>query len=118
MTIRLITPAQERGTYPIRLRWRDPLTGSLITPLSVTWTLRDHTGATLVEPTAMTGMASEMWLVLSGEQLRVETASGVPPYDYRVTIEARYNATYGSNLPLTAEIAFSLAPLDAIPMGA
>jgi hypothetical protein len=56
--------------------------------------------------------------VLSGEQLRVATAAGDAPYDYRLTIEARYNVSYDSNLPLTHEISFPLAPLGAIPMGA
>jgi hypothetical protein len=55
---------------------------------------------------------------LTGEQLRVETAAGDAPYDYRLMIEARYNATYGRLLPLTHEISFPLAPLEAIPMEA
>ncbi len=88
---------KERSTCVISVSFTDE-SGAAVTPTAVTWTLTDAAGTVINdrEDESVTP-ASEVDIVLKGDDLAL-------PEDTTslrlLTVEATYNSTYGSGLPL------------------
>ena len=108
MTV-LSTKANEGSAYTLTIAFTDE-DGSAVTPDSITWDLTDTDGNAINSRTTVSVAvpASSINITLSGDDLAIPR----PEMLWRVvTIEAVYDSSYGSNLPLKDEIMFEIQPL-------
>ena len=116
MTIELETHAVEKSTYIITASFKDAA-GNAVIPDSIRWHLVDklnhimnnRTGVVVAVPAASTD------IVLSGNDLALmpgETNIG----ERTLIIEAVYDSTEGSDLPLTGEVNFIIDNLKYLEM--
>jgi hypothetical protein len=107
--------AVEESTYVITLNFTDE-NGDPVTPTAANWTLTDESGAAINsrENVVLSGLAAEMEVVLSGNDLAISSGfSGVS--EMRVfTIEATYNSDLGVGLPLKDQLKFPVYNLAAV----
>lgn len=111
--ITLATPVAEQGTAVVDLSFQDE-GGNAVIPVSVTWTLTDAAG-TVVNSRSQVALtpASTVSVVLKGDDL---TLGGAYLGTVRkLLVEATYNSTLGSGLPLKEEITFVVEDFVAVP---
>lgn len=113
MTITLETHATEKSTFIITASFKDAA-GSAVVPNSVIWTLSDKSGIIVNDRSGISETpGSSIDIVLFGNDLAIQ--DGETNIGERVlTIEATYNSTEGSNLPLKAEVYFIVDNLKIV----
>ena len=107
------TKAPEEGTYILTVAFKDD-TGTAVVPDSITWTETDTSGSVVNSRlnVAVAVPAASITIVLSGADLAIQRPSILGRI---VTIEAVYDSDAGNDLPLNAEIRFTIEPLVNIP---
>jgi len=109
--ITLETQAPEEGSYVIALTFKDEA-GTALVPATLTWTLTDDAGTVINSRTAVsTTPAATTNLVLYGNDL---TVTDTKKRRRIVTLNGTYNSTYGTGLPLTEEIRFSIRDMKKV----
>jgi hypothetical protein len=107
--------AVEKSTYIVTMNFFDE-NGDAIAPASATWTLTDGDGSVIngKEDVALSGLAAEMSVVLSGDDLAL--ADGFSGNSERriFTLKATYNSDLGAGLPLLDQLEFPVYNLGAI----
>lgn len=105
MSIELETHAVEKSTFLVTASFKDAA-GDAVVPNSVTWTLTDKEGTVINSRTGESETpAASIDIVLSGLDLAIQ--AGESYFGERIlTVEAVYNSTEGTNLPLKAEVHF------------
>ena len=104
---KLTAVAGEESTYVIEVAFEDE-TGAAVIPntSSIKWTLTDTYGNVINSRNQVAvASASTINIVLSGDDLSIGT-SGLTRV---ILIEATYNSSLGSNLPLREEVRFNIA---------
>ena len=112
MAATVLENAVEKSTYIVTVAFTDE-DGDALTPAAITWTLTDVSGAVINSRSdvVVTVPAASINIVLSGLDLAI--ISGVT--NKRVlTVEATYNSSYGTGLPLNARAEFTIEPLVAV----
>jgi hypothetical protein len=110
----LTTLALEESTYVITASFLDE-DGSTVVPNvgTVTWTLTDLDGTVINSRSAVAiASASTITIVLQGDDLALQNIedSGVR----KVLVQAQYDSSIGSNLPLNDEVQFTIDHLVAV----
>lgn len=113
MSIELEEHADEESTYVITASFTDAA-GNAVVPNFVIWTLSDKSGVIINNRSRISETPStSVEIVLSGNDLAIQ--DGETNLGERVlTIEATYNSTEGSNMPLKAEVYFIVDNLNII----
>jgi hypothetical protein len=106
MSVELTTHAMEKSTYVITVAFTDE-DGAAVIPTAATWTLTDASGTVINSRTgvAMSPLASTYNIVLSGLDLAMQTGETLVGQRL-LTVQATYNSTLGTGLPLKAEVKF------------
>jgi hypothetical protein len=112
MPTTLVTKAVEKSTYIITCAFTDAA-GAAVIPDSINWTLTDAEGNIVNgrDDTSIAVPAAEVDIVLSGDDL------ACPHGRDRALIlllEAIYDSTEGSNLPLREQVRFTVQNLKAV----
>lgn len=104
--------AIEKSTYVITASFTDKA-GNAATPDSIKWTLSHKDGTVVNSRSQVTvaSPASSVDIVLSGLDLAI--TSGTPNLRL-VTVEAVYDSTEGTDLPLKQQCEFEIIPLAAV----
>lgn len=103
--IALETQAPEEGAYSIALTFKDE-SGTALIPTTLTWTLTDEEGTVINSRSAVSlTPAATTNVVMYGADLSV---TDTKKRRRIVTINGTYTSTYGTGLPLTEEIRFSI----------
>lgn len=112
MATTLTVDAVEQSTYVVKITFYDE-DGALVTPTAATWTLTDPAGNVVNERAdiEISGLTSSVDVLLTGDDLALE---GYDTYTRHFTLEATYNSTLGSDLPLKAVAIFEIEPLVAV----
>jgi hypothetical protein len=106
-----LTEAVEKSTYVVTVTFQDEA-GSAMVPVSCQWSLRDNNGAIVNGRSAVSATAATaISIVLSGDDLVYEPNSQTVRI---LTVEAVYDGTYGSNLPLKEEFTIPVRNLAGI----
>ncbi len=110
----LTSLALEESTYVITASFTDE-DGAAVVPntATVTWTLTDLDGTVInLRSAVAVSSASTITIVLSGDDLSllVSDDSGVR----KVLVQAQYDSSIGSDLPLNDEVQFTIDPLVAV----
>lgn len=107
MTI-LSTLAPEEGTYIIEVGFTDEEGDSVVPDNGLTWTLTDVDGNVINSRSNVAiASAATINIVLSGNDLAISNNGRKRV----VTIQGAYDSDLGSNLPLKAEVRFTIADL-------
>lgn len=110
MTAKLKQSANEQSTFAVEVSFFDE-TGAALIPTAVTWTLTDNTKVVVNGRVAVSiTPASTVIIVLSGDDLII----GQHDKGRYLLIEATYNSTLGSNLPLRDQVFFEVSNLVAL----
>jgi hypothetical protein len=109
----LTTLANERSTYVITAAFTDAA-GDAVVPNSITWTLTDEAWRVINSRSAVAVAvpAASISIVLSGADLALHDAKDSG--GRVLTVEAEYDSTEGSGLPLNDEVRFRIAPLGKV----
>lgn len=107
--------AVEESTYKITLNFTDD-DEDPVAPVTATWTLTDMNGAVINSrlDVAISSPSAEEIIALSGDDLALSAGfTGVS--ERRIfTVEATYNSSLGSGLPLKDQLIFPVFNLGAI----
>lgn len=105
--ISLTVHAVEKSTYIVTATFKDE-DGTLVVPNIITWTLTDESGAIINsrENVSVAIPLSTINIVLQGLDLAMQAGETTGTIGRVVTINADYNSTLGSNLPLKGEVKF------------
>jgi hypothetical protein len=107
--------AVEKSTYIVTMNFKDE-NGDAVAPASAAWTLTDASGNVIngKEDVALSGLAAEMSVVLSGDDLAL--AAGFSGNSERriFTVAATYNSDLGVGLPLRDQLEFPVYNLGAV----
>lgn len=110
----LTSLALEESTYVITASFTDEDDAAVVPNAdTITWTLTDLDGTVINSRAAVAvTSASTITIVLSGDDLALQASddSGVR----KLLVEAEYNSSIGSNLPLNDEVQFTIDPLVAV----
>lgn len=110
MSTQLATPAIEESTYVVVATFLDE-NGDAVVPNSVSWTLTNQTGSVINSRTHVSETpASSVNIVLFGDDLKV-----LDGLSRLLTIEAEYDSSLGSGLPLNDSATFHLEDLVHLP---
>jgi predicted NAD/FAD-dependent oxidoreductase len=104
--------ANEEGTYVITAVFKDH-DGNLVAPITAKWTLTDPDGAVINSrnEVVISSPASSEQILLTADDLATISGNII----HRIlTIEATYNSTLGSNLPLNESVSFIIDNLIKI----
>ena len=114
MSIELTTHANEESTFKITASFTDA-EGDAVTPNTIKWTLTDIDGNVINSRSDVSETpATSIDIILSGDDLAFQ--SGETYVAERIlTIEATYNSTEGTDLPLNEEAHFYIDALTNIP---
>lgn len=104
--------ATEQSTYVVDIEFRDE-DGELVTPTAATWTLTDPAGNVINQRDGVeiSPLQSQVTIVLSGDDLALE---GYQALARHFLVEATYNSTLGSDLPLKAVAIFEIEALVGV----
>lgn len=106
MPVTLDEQAVERSTYVVDVAFYDE-DEAAVTPTAVTWTLTDELGNVVNSRDAVTvAAASTVSIVLSGLDLAV--GGDLVGVWRRLLIEATYDSSLGTGLPLKDEVRFKI----------
>lgn len=109
--IALETQAPEEGAYSIALTFKDEA-GTALIPTTLTWTLTDEAGTVINSRTAVSlTPAATTKVVMSGNDL---TVTDTKKRRRIVTLNGTYTSTYGTGLPLTEEIRFTIRDMKKV----
>jgi hypothetical protein len=110
----LTTTFNEKSTGVIIANFTDE-DGKALIPISCIWTLTDSSGNVINSrnQVSITPSAS-IAIVLQGDDFAISGGFSGKAEERRLTIEARYHSTYGSNLPLKDSVTFFISNLIAI----
>ena len=105
--ISLDVHADEKSTHVVTATFKDE-DGVLVVPTSITWTLTDESGTIINarENVAVVTPASAINIVLSGLDLAMQTGETAGIVGRVITVNAVYNSTLGTGLPLKGEVKF------------
>ena len=116
MTIQVLSdPAKEEATYIITVDFEDE-DGDPVVPTSITWTLTDSSGTVINdrEDEVVAVPAPSIDIVLSGNDLVVQSGETASKVSRRLLIEAVVDTDAGSNLPIKDEVIFVIENLLAV----
>ncbi len=114
MPTRLTAHAVEQSSYIITADFTDE-DGQPMTPASLVWTLTDTSGAVINsrEDVAVTGLASQVNIVLSGNDLALSEGETIAARI--LTLEGTYeSAVTGGTLPIKDSVHFRIRGLVAV----
>lgn len=114
MPVTLTTHAVEESTYVITVAFTDE-DGSTVVPNAITWTLTDPIGNVInnLEDISISPPDSSVTITLKGDDLSL--AVGEVGLGQRVlTIEATYDSSLGSNLPLKDTAHFNVLDIKTV----
>lgn len=104
----------EKSTGVITAEFTDE-DGADLVPSSVVWSLTDAAGSVINSRDQVSiTPASTINIVLSGNDLAISGGFDGTAEERRVTVEAVYNSTYGSSLPLKDSAIFWITDLIKI----
>ncbi len=111
MAIQLTPLAREKSTYVIEASFKDE-DGTAVVPNSASWTLTDDAGTVIHARSGVviSPLAATVDIVLSGLDLAMQTGE-VSRALRRLTIEALYDSTLGTGLPVKEEFLFTVKDL-------
>jgi hypothetical protein len=114
MSVELTTHAVEKSTYVITVSFTDE-DGVAVIPTAGTWTLTNEGGTVINSRSAvaMSPLASTYKIVLSGLDLAMQTGEWLIGHRL-LTVQATYNSTLGTGLPLKAEVKFIVDELVVV----
>jgi hypothetical protein len=100
--------AVEESTYIVRVSFTDDA-GEAVTPNSATWTLSDADGDIINsrEEVAITPLSTSADIVLYGDDLAI----GTNGTERKLIVEAEYDSSAGSGLPMKGEVTFYIDDL-------
>ena len=106
-----LAEAVERGTYVVTTTFTDE-SGESIVPASCTWSLRNNAGQIVNSRSSVaTVLATAITIILTGDDLLYEPTVNT----FRtLTIEATYNSSIGSGLPLIDEYTIPIRPIEGV----
>ena len=109
------TIAMEEGTYVVTLSFTDE-TGQAVAPSAATWTLTDNAGTVINSRDTVTisSPATTVNIVLSGDDLAVQSGETGYYLERRILVEATYSSNLGTDLPMKWEGAFNVKNLTAV----
>ena len=108
----LRTRAKENSTYIVTVTFYDE-DGNQVPPTAVQWSLTDKSGTVINgREDVVLSPAEEVEIVLYGADLAVGTPTAAQRY---LLVEASYNSSLGSNLPLNEEALFFIDGIVDIP---
>lgn len=98
----------EKSTLVLRITFLDE-DDQLVVPTAASWTLTDKDGLVINErrDVPISPLAAIVNLVLYGDDLALAGAAA-SKYKRIVTIQATYDSSIGTNLPLTEEVMFQV----------
>lgn len=104
--------AREESTYAITVAYTDE-NGDAVTPTAVTWTLMDGAGTVINGRSAVSiaTPSTSNTIVLKGDDLAVSDAGQL---ERVLLIEATYDSSLGSGLPLKKEYRFHVDDLVGV----
>ena len=107
--------AVEESTYIVTMNFFDE-DDEPVAPASAYWTLSDSNGAIINsrEDVELSGLASEMSVVLSGDDLALTTRFTGNAEERVFTIKATYNSDLGVGLPLNDQLSFPVYNLNYV----
>jgi hypothetical protein len=105
--ISLDVHATEKSTYVVTATFKDE-NEVLVVPNIITWTLTDESGTVINSRTdvSVAFPASVINILLSGLDLAMQPSETAGTVGRVVTVNATYESTLGSNLPLKGEVRF------------
>ena len=106
------TAANEKSTFIITCVFTDE-TDTEVTPTSITWTLTDSSGTVINdrEDEVVAVPAPSIDIVLSGNDLAIQSGETASKVSRRLLIEAVYDSDAGTDLPLKDEAIFVIGNL-------
>ena len=115
MTTILTVNAQEKSTYVITCAFKDE-DGQDVIPTSAVWTLTDEDGTVINgrEDVAITSLAASVNIVLTGDDLEIDTGFAGTAQRRTITVEAVYDSSLGTGLTLKAAAIFDIENLIAV----
>jgi hypothetical protein len=107
--------AVEKSTYIVTMNFIDE-NDEAVAPASATWSLTDEAGNIINsrEDVVLSGLAEEMSVVLSGDDLGLAAGFSGNAEKRIFTVEATYNSDLGVGLPLRDQLEFPVYNLNAI----
>ena len=107
--------AVEESTYIVTMNFLDE-NDDPVAPATALWTLSDEDGATINSrlDVVLSGLAAEMTVVLSGDDLALSVGFTGNAEKRIFTVEATYNSSLGVGLPLRDQLEFPVYNLGAI----
>ena len=112
MPTNLTTRAQEESSYTITAAFTDE-DGSAVTPSSVTWTLTDTYGNVINSRSGVSVTpGTSVDITLSGDDLAISESGDF--INRILTVEAVYDSSYGTDLPLKDSATFQIDNLKAV----
>jgi hypothetical protein len=107
--------AVEKSTYIVTMSFKDENDDAVV-PASGTWTLTDGDGSVINsrEDVALSGLAAEMSVALSGDDLTLSAGFSGNAERRIFTVQATYNSDMGAGLPLRDQLEFPVYNLGAI----
>ena len=114
MAASLTTVAIEKSTFVVIASFTDE-NGNEATPKTLKWTLTNSQGTVINsrENVEIGSPSSEQAIVLSGKDLKMESQSSFKE-DRFLIVQATYDSTYGTDLPLKSSCKFKVANLKAV----
>lgn len=113
MPTTLTINAAEESTFVVNVAFTDE-DSTAVTPTAATWTLTDCDGSIINsrEDVTVSSLSSAIDIVLSGDDLALQ--SGSDNGSRILLIEATYDSTLASGLPLKDQAEFFIADLVAV----
>lgn len=111
----LTVNAQEKSTYVITCAFQDE-NGQDVIPTSAAWTLTDEDGTVINsrEDVAISTLAASVNVVLTGDDLEIDSGFAGTAQERIFTIEAVYDSDLGTGLTLNAAAKFNVENLVAV----
>lgn len=114
MVQKLSVQAIEESSFTIPLTFYSAVTGDVVTPTAITWSLitTDGTVVNNRSNVSVTPVASSITILLNGDDLALSGNSDTRTR--RVLIEATYDSSLGNGLSLKDEVVFTITPLVGV----
>ena len=110
MPVKTKIRAAEKSTYAVDMEFEDE-DGNAVAPKSLLWTLTDRNGTPINgrEREAVAAPAASVTVVLKDDDLQILAAERALEYvERRFVIEATYDSSNGTDLPLNDVLTFTL----------
>jgi hypothetical protein len=114
MSATLSVKATEKSTYIVTATFTDE-DDNAVAPNTLTWTLADIDGTVINsrEDVSVASPASSESIVLSGDDLQIVDSTNKTE-DRIFTINATYDSSNGTNLPLKESVIFTISNLKSV----